>query len=170
MTVNLKVYRVHTHAHMPLQATEQSACWDISACLTDGDRLTVIDEYNNTRRAMVTNQCVQLYGQERMLVPTGLIFDIPPGYSLRLHPRSGLSIKKGINLINCQGVIDSDYYHETMVALFNNTQEIFEITHGDRIAQCELVPVQLMQVEEIMHQPQPRSNRQGGFGSTGITS
>jgi len=46
----------------------------------------------------------------------------------------------------------------------------FEITHGDRIAQCELVPVQLMQVEEIMEHPQPRSNRQGGFGSTGITS
>jgi dUTPase len=46
----------------------------------------------------------------------------------------------------------------------------FEIKHGDRIAQCELVPVQQMIVEETATKPEARTSRTGGFGSTGITS
>ena len=139
------------------------------ACLTDGEWVRIMNQYNENVSSPVRDQTVQLFGGHRMLVPTGLIFEIPEGYSLRIHPRSGLSVKNGINLINSQGVIDSDYYHETFVALFNNTQMPFDIKHGDRIAQCELVPVQQINMVETMHKPQPRTNRTGGFGSTGIT-
>ena len=38
-----------------------------------------------------------------VLIPTGLIFDIPEGYSVRLHSRSGLRWKDGIYLTNCEG-------------------------------------------------------------------
>jgi dUTP pyrophosphatase len=41
--------------------------------------------------------------QERALIPTGLIFDIPEGYSIRIHPRSGMALKYGLILANCRG-------------------------------------------------------------------
>jgi dUTP pyrophosphatase len=44
-----------------------------------------------------------------MLIPTGLIADIPEGFSVRIHSRSGLAFKQGVYLTNCEGVIDSDY-------------------------------------------------------------
>lgn len=170
MTARLKVYRKSDQAILPTRATDQAACWDISACLINGERVGIMNEYNENSSRVISNQSIELYAHERMLVPTGLIFDIPQGYSLRIHPRSGLSIKKGISLINCQGVIDSDYYHETFVALVNHTQMGFEIKHGDRIAQCELVALIDMSVEETQQTPQAKTNRQGGFGSTGLGS
>lgn len=170
MTCTLKVYRKSSQAILPTKATDQAACWDISACLEDGQRIVIINEYNENSSRLVNQAAIKLYDGERMLVPTGLIFDIPMGFSLRIYPRSGLSIKKGISLVNCQGVIDSDYYHETFVALINHTQMEFEIKHGDRIAQCELVGLTSTTVEETQQEPQPKTNRQGGFGSTGMAS
>jgi len=58
-------------------------------------------------------------------VPTGLIFDIPLGFSLRIHPRSGLSYRRGISLSNCEGVIDSDYVEQTFVSVINNSDVTF---------------------------------------------
>jgi dUTP pyrophosphatase len=103
-----------------------------------------------------------------MLIPTGLVFNIPDGYSIRIHPRSGISFKNGIQLANCEGVIDSDYYHETFVALVNMSDVPFTIKHGDRIAQAELVQDLGAKFSETTERPEMRTNRQGGFGSTGI--
>ena len=43
----------------------------------------------------------------RALLPTGIFTTIPEGYEAQLRPRSGLAIKKGLNLINCLGTIDA---------------------------------------------------------------
>lgn len=43
----------------------------------------------------------------RALIPTGIFTAIPKGYEVQLRPRSGLAIKKGLNLINCVGTIDA---------------------------------------------------------------
>lgn len=43
----------------------------------------------------------------RALIPTGIFTSIPEGYEVQLRPRSGLAIKKGLNLINCVGTIDA---------------------------------------------------------------
>ena len=48
----------------------------------------------------------------RALVPTGLFTAIPEGYEVQIRPRSGLAIKKGLNVINCVGTIDADYRNE----------------------------------------------------------
>ena len=45
------------------------------------------------------NVGVDLYPGERILVPTGLIFNIPEGHSVRLHARSSVSLKKGLIMI-----------------------------------------------------------------------
>lgn len=43
----------------------------------------------------------------RAIIPTGIYTSIPEGYEIQLRPRSGLAIKKGLNLINCVGTIDA---------------------------------------------------------------
>ena len=108
-----------------------------------------------------------IYPAERVLVPTGLVFDIPQGYSVRLHTRSSLSLKKGLVMPNGEGIIDSDYYHETFVMLYNSSADEVRITHGERIAQGELVQNLTYEMVETTEIPTQTTNRVGGFGSTG---
>jgi dUTP pyrophosphatase len=162
------VFSIHPQAHLPSYATAQSACFDISACLIDGESIAAFSAYNST----VINNTVKdgkivMQSGSRMLVPTGLVFDIPEGYSLRLHPRSGLAYKSGISLANCEGVIDSDYWHQTFVALINTSHCEFTIRHGDRIAQGEIVPLMPCSFHSLDEAPSQRTSRAGGFGSTG---
>ena len=73
------------------------------------------------------------------MVPTGLIFDIPSNYSVRLHSRSGLSFKQGLVLANQEGIIDSDYVEPVFALMTNLTQVPIQIGNEQRIVQGELV-------------------------------
>lgn len=100
----------------------------------------------------------------RGLVPTGLAVAIPPGLYGRVAPRSGLAVKRGIDV--GAGVIDADYRDEVRVVLFNLGPEPFEIRIGDRIAQLvfeRIAEPRLVEVESLSG-----SDRGGGFGSTGL--
>lgn len=143
----LKVYRMYTDSIMPKFATEQSACFDVSA---HGDHV--------------------LPAKLSMAIPTGLILDIPVGYSVRVHPRSGLAYKKGVTLLNAEGIIDSDYTDELKIILHNTSNLDFIIHHGDRIAQGELVKSLDYTLEECYTPPQQKTDRVGGFGSTGVST
>lgn len=162
--------RTNAQAVLPKRATAQAACWDLSACLVDGDRIQVYNSWNEYATRIVNQQQVTLFGGERALIPTGWIFDIPESHSMRLHPRSGLAWKQGISLANAEGVIDSDYTQETFVLLCNTTEVQHVISHGDRISQMELVPVCEFAFNEQAEAPHVKTDRQGGFGSTGISS
>jgi dUTP pyrophosphatase len=143
--MNLKAYRLHETVVLPKFATKQSACFDISA----------YGEHDVIARHGVA-------------IRTGLILDIPEGYSVRIHPRSGLAYKKGITLLNAEGIIDSDYTNELMVLLYNTSNVTFVVKHGDRIAQGELVKSLDYTIEECYTAPSQKTDRIGGFGSTGV--
>lgn len=166
----LGVYKTSPQACVPVQATAQAACYDVHACLVDTVKVQMWNEWNETRLNAVQDGKITLHCGDRALIPTGLIFDIPENHSVRIHPRSGISIKQGVTLINCEGVVDSDYHHETFIALINHSGAAFVISHGDRIAQIELVKHEPVQIEEIFEAPTARTLRQGGFGSTGLNS
>ena len=85
---------------------------------------------------------------------------------MRLHMRSGLAVKAGLVLANCEGVIDSDYTDQVFVAVRNDSDIPIRINHGDRICQGEMVPVIRAMFTPTI-KPQPKANRTGGFGSTG---
>jgi dUTP pyrophosphatase len=104
------------------------------------------------------------------MVPTGLIFDIPEGYSVRIHPRSGLSYKQGLILANLEAVIDSDYIHETFVLLTNISENHITINNGDRVAQAELVKQEKYAISETTNKPVQKTDRTGGLGSTGVAT
>ncbi len=162
----LKLFRLHPEAITPTCATERSACFDIHACLKPDTKVTMWFPDNHKESVPVT--CwFELGPGERALIPTGFIFGIPEGYSLRIHPRSGIAIKSGINLANCEGVVDEDYPEQTYVALTNNSEVPYLINDGDRIAQGEIVPVQQFIFENVLENPVNRTNRVSGVGSTG---
>lgn len=110
---------------------------------------------------------VVLAPQERALIPTGLMMQIPNGFEVQIRPRSGLALKHGLTMINAPGTIDSDYRGEVGVLLVNLGQEVFEVTHGLRIAQMVVAPV--VQTEFRVVETLDQTDRgAGGFGSTGI--
>jgi dUTP pyrophosphatase len=132
---------------------------------------------------------------ETKSVPTGLAFELPPGYELQVRPRSGISVKTKLRVI--LGTVDSGFRGEVGVIVDN----IAEITHvtdyiatdisgetvmcdvhlgyikdnsyiirkGDRIAQAVIKPVEHAQFIEVAELG--ASDRgEGGFGSTGTKS
>ena len=105
----------------------------------------------------------------RTLVPTGLKIALPPGFEGQVRPRSGLSIKFGVTVINAPGTIDSDYRGELQVPLINLGEEDFVIERGLRIAQLVVAryePISFQQVAEL----EESQRGEGGFGHTGLKS
>jgi len=164
----LKYYKLDSSVKDPYFATKGSACFDVHACLLGGTILKVNqDTLNRTIEKPIKGNSIQIFTMERVLVPTGLIFDIPKGYSVRLHSRSGLAWKDGLYLTNCEGIIDYDYVEPIFVMLTNISQSPKTINNGDRICQAELVEKVYHGLEEINVPPTQKTNRDGGFGSTG---
>ena len=89
------------------------------------------------------------------------------GYSVRIHPRSGLAFDQGLVLANQEGIVDSDYKEEVFIPLLNSTDSNRLIHNGQRIAQAELVRDESYSLLETMKQPGRTTERAGGFGSTG---
>ena len=107
---------------------------------------------------------VTVYAYKRTLVDTGISMSLPYGTYGRVAPRSGLSVKNGINV--GAGVIDPDYTGEVKVLLFNHSDENFEIKKGDRIAQLIIEKCDTPLVEEV-DMLDTTERGEGGFGSTG---
>ncbi|MGY5352353.1 dUTP diphosphatase [Wenyingzhuangia sp. IMCC45533] len=104
---------------------------------------------------------------ERAIVKTGLFIALPKGYEAQVRPRSGLAAKKGITVLNAPGTVDADYRGEIGVILVNLSNEVFEVTDGERIAQ--LVIAKHEQAEWIEVSELNTTDRgEGGFGSTGV--
>ena len=104
---------------------------------------------------------------ERVLVPTGLSFEIPAGYEVQVRPRSGLSLKTPLLVVNSPGTIDADYRGEVKIILGNFGNEPYSINHGERIAQLVVAPV--LQVKYVQVSNLTETQRgELGFGSTGI--
>ena len=119
-------------------------------------------------RANLPDGPVTLAPGARMLIPTGLIMEIPQGFEVQVRPRSGLALKHGLTLPNSPGTIDSDYRGVVGVILLNAGKEDFEVTHGMRIAQMVVAPV--VQADfELAETLSDTSRGTGGFGSTGMT-
>lgn len=132
---------------LPKYETVAAAGADVRACLGKGESMT-------------------LKPGERVLVPTGLSFEIPVGYEVQVRPRSGLSLKTGLLVVNSPGTIDADYRGEVKIILGNLGKEDEIIEHGTRVAQLVVAPVtqaNFVETDELSS----TERGEGGFGSTG---
>ena len=165
----MKIYPIRNGANLPTWGTKTSACFDLAAWWNPGDTIKSFSPYNNPLTTTCDDQFILMPGH-RALIPTGLIFDIPSGFSVRLHARSGFALKRGIILGNCEGIIDSDYVEEIFVMMYNmslDSDNGFKISPGDRICQGELCHAYSIRFEFTDIRPSQKTDRQGGFGSTG---
>lgn len=143
--MNVKIKKLHPDAIVPTYGTEGAACFDLYAGCWIARGIAPDDDET---------------------IHTGLAFEIPKDHVMLIFPRSGLAAKYGINLLNCTGVIDSDYRGEVMIMLRNNAEDYFVVEKGDRIAQAMILPVQQVSFE-VVDELSDTQRGAGGFGSTG---
>lgn len=144
MTV-LKIKRLENNQILPEYKTDGAAGMDLCAAISDN---------------------VELKPLERKLIPTGLKIELEHGYEAQIRPRSGLSIKHGITLINCVGTIDEDYRGEVCVPVVNISNETYTIQPQERIAQMVISRVEQAKIE-VVTELSDTERGVGGFGSTG---
>ena len=165
----LGVFCLTETAQVPRYATEGSACFDLRADFTGYETIRAYNSKNEevARRIDHVNNIAMFEPGDRAMIPTNLIFDIPQGYKILVYPRSGNSLKRAITLANNVGVIDSDYVEPSFVLAKFDARVGGHVSHGEAIAQAELVPVTQASLNVLETQPVKKTTRSGGFGSTG---
>ena len=140
--MTLLVKRLNEHGIIPARGSPLAAGYDLSS-----------------------SEDVSIPKGTRGLVGTGIAFTVPHGTYGRIAPRSGLAVKKGIQV--GAGVIDRDYTGEVKVVLFNHGDEDVDIKMGDRIAQLIIERIEMPEVK-IVEELIVTMRGADGFGSTGV--
>lgn len=142
------VKRTNPNAVIPSYKTDGAACFDL---------MTQEDIYLRTLNA----------SDKAMMVHTGLAFEIPKGYHMKIFLRSSTGLNTHLRLANGTGIIDADYRGEVMLLVENVSKYPVSIPKGTRIAQGMIeknIPVVFEEVKELSD----TQRGQGGFGSTGV--
>jgi len=141
--IEIKVKFIDNRAILPSYAHEDDAGLDL---------------YSIDEKVLLPN--------ESSLIRTGLVIELPPGLEAQIRPRSGLSLKHQITVLNSPGTVDSGYRGEIGVILINHGKKEFRIDPGMRIAQIVIKPVLKANVIEDSNITST-SRGKNGFGSSG---
>lgn len=145
-TTTLKIEKLPHNKYLPEYQTEGSAGMDLCAAI---------------------EKPVTLKPFERKLIPTGIKIELEKGFEAQVRPRSGISIKHGITLVNCVGTIDEDYRGEVCVPVINLSTKEYTIQPSERIAQMVISRVEKAQIL-VTTELSKTERASGGFGSTGL--
>lgn len=157
----------------PTFATDGSACFDLRADLTRDkikgftaqDKETELGVFSGADG--VRQVTIPASSHDRWMIPTGLIFDIPEHFHLAVYMRGGTGLKRGLRLANGTGIIDSDFVNETHLLLQNMSGSILRITHDERLCQAIVRKNVETQLVRIFEPPAQKTQRTGGYNSTG---
>jgi len=108
---------------------------------------------------------ISILPNSRSLISTDIAISFPSGHYGRVAPRSGLALKKSVDI--AAGVIDPDYRGSLGVIIVNHASEPFHISKGDRIAQFILERISIPSILEVQELPSSTRNI-AGFGSSDI--
>jgi len=165
--MSLIVELLHQDAQPPRRATEGSAGYDLCAYLrgraikcSDGQRV-----WDTAADDSASGGSFLLEGGVTALIPLGFKARLPAGIEAQIRPRSGTTFKKGLQIPNAPGTIDSDFPDEWMVLVRNPSSRPIPIDHGERIAQMVLARHEVLEIERGA--VAVTTSRVGGFGSTG---
>ena len=190
--IEVGVFKLHEKAIIPSYGTSLSSCFDLSFYPSASDPIVKgYSKFNVPVEKYVTNGIngfISVNPGERLLIPTGLVFKIFQKkhsvetfaditakirdlrqFSIRLHARSGMALKRGLVLANAEGIVDVDYQQQVYILLTNISEIVQQIDIGERIAQGEVVANEDINLIEIDQFPSKHSERDGGFGSTGTS-
>lgn len=145
--IEVKVKKLHPDAVIPEKKTDGAVGFDL---------VTIEDTYLRTLNA----------SDKADVVRTGLAFEIPDGYHMKLVLRSSTGMNTKIRLANQVGIIDSDYRGELKLIVENPSRGVIKIPKGARVAQCIIeknIPVKFTEVDKLSE----TKRGTGGIGSTG---
>lgn len=114
--ITVKVNRFHAGVRLPERQTEGAACFDI---------------YTSEAAYIPPHSA----GERAHLIHTGLAFEIPEGYHMKVFLRSSTGLTTKLRLANQTGIIDSDYRGELNLIVENLGRTSIRIPVGARIAQ-----------------------------------
>lgn len=98
-------------------------------------------------------------------IPSGIKANIPAGFALIAFNKSGVSLKKGLQV--GASVVDSDYTGEIHLHVINTGKNLAIISPGEKLVQFILIPVLLEDVEIVGSIEKETERGEGCFGSTG---
>ena len=101
-------------------------------------------------------------------IPSGIKVKVPHGFALVFMNKSGVAVKKGLQVGAC--VVDEDYQGEVHLHVRNTSTDVQSIKPGEKLVQALLIPVdycdvEVVNVDELYEGGTQRG--EGGFGSTG---
>lgn len=166
-TVSIVFERLAAEVQLPKRSTSESAGYDLAAYLLGRSVQVAMGGTQEMREVEAGDDrpSITLNPGERALIPLGFKARIPAGHHGEVRPRSGAAFRKGIEIPNSPGTIDSDYNGEWMVPVKNGDPKSITIEHGERIAQVVFVKHVPVEFEE--GKVDRTTDRNGGFGSTG---
>lgn len=148
----------------------------------DGVELPEYANFGDAGMDIRAAEDIDILPGETVLIPTGLKVAIPVGYEIQVRPRSGVSLKTPLRLVNSPGTVDAGYRDEIGVIIHNsskageeiysisekgNKQGIYRIKKGERVAQMVLNEVPVIKWKQVEDVSIEGVNRGGGFGSSG---
>lgn len=174
-TLNLKIQRLTKTAKLPQKSHPTDACFDIYAdipdeeyCVEKSMTLEQLSEFMFGGDSLTeSGKGVAIHPHQTVLIPTGFATEIPHGFWGAIFARSGLASKQGLRPAQGVPVIDESYRGQWMIPLYNQSNEVQIIHHGDRICQFMLLPyfdTNLIEVDNLSS----TDRGEGGFGSTGL--
>lgn len=101
----------------------------------------------------------------KIIVDSGIAFEIPEGYVGLVFPRSSIQ-STGLRLTNSVGVIDSGYRGPVKSVFDIKDSSLVFYEKGDRFAQIIILPYPTIEFEEV-EELSSTERGEGGFGSTG---
>lgn len=116
--------------------------------------------YNDSGADVFCKEDITIPAGKVTKVPTGVGVELPDGYDIIVHCKSGLS-SKGIWAANAP--VDAGYRGEIHAILYNTSDEDFTLHKGDKIGQFVVRPV--IYAEFVSELGDQRGS--GAFGSTG---
>jgi len=141
--MQIKLKKLSKNAVTPTYGTDESAAVDLYS----------VDD-------------ITWYPGDVKYVGSGLAFEIPDGYYADIRPRSGLSCKQQMIILNSPGTIDSDYRGEIITYMKNVGNAIVTVRRGDRYAQMlvqKKIDLEFEEVDEL----DDTERGDGAFGHTG---
>lgn len=143
--MNIKIIKVDERVITPTYGSKEAGCFDIyNFCPVE----------------------ITIPPKEWYTFRTGLVFEIPKGYTMMVYSRSSMGFKSNARLSNCVGVIDSDYRGEVLVKLINDGNRPVIVKPNDRIAQAMVIKNKQVNFKVVDRLSKTKRGA-NGFGSTG---
>jgi dUTPase len=138
----MKIFRLNKRAERPNFFNRADPIFNMKACFEPNTKVCILNSLNKETFALTKvingKTVVQVYPQQRVLIPTGLSFDVPVESVLKIYTHDEASFKKGLVLVNGISLIKHGYTEECYVMIYNISDAVAVVEDGENIAQATL--------------------------------